>query len=101
VRTFATFTVDLERLAAWLRACQVKTVAMESTGVYWRGRGPAGSCRRLCFSDRWCVADLRAHRNLGAARCAPTCASTSFFQLSPKPSPSNGIIETKASRTGG
>lgn len=35
VRTFATFTVDLERLAAWLRACQVKTIAMESTGVYW------------------------------------------------------------------
>lgn len=35
VRTFATFTVDLERLAAWLRACHVTTVAMESTGVYW------------------------------------------------------------------
>ena len=35
VRRFATFTVELERLAAWLAACGVKTVAMESTGVYW------------------------------------------------------------------
>ncbi len=35
VRCFSTFTVDLERLAAWLKECGVKTAAMESTGVYW------------------------------------------------------------------
>jgi len=35
VRCFPTFTVDLERLADWLQQCQVRTVAMESTGVYW------------------------------------------------------------------
>jgi len=35
VRPFRTFTADLERLADWLAACGVKTVAMESTGVYW------------------------------------------------------------------
>jgi hypothetical protein len=35
VRCFATFTPDLERLADWLVACGVDTVAMESTGVYW------------------------------------------------------------------
>ena len=35
VREFATFTGDLYRLAEWLRACGVETVAMESTGVYW------------------------------------------------------------------
>jgi len=35
VRQFASFTVDLERLAEWLTACGVDTVAMESTGVYW------------------------------------------------------------------
>jgi transposase len=35
VREFATFTVDLYRLADWLRACGVETVALESTGVYW------------------------------------------------------------------
>ena len=35
VRVFGTFTVDLHTLADWLTACQVDTVAMESTGVYW------------------------------------------------------------------
>lgn len=35
VRSFTTFTVDLQRLADWLKACQIETVAMESTGVYW------------------------------------------------------------------
>jgi transposase len=35
VRNFGTFTEDLEALAAWLRECGVKTVALESTGVYW------------------------------------------------------------------
>ena len=35
VRKFATFTEDLHALADWLIACQIKTVAMESTGVYW------------------------------------------------------------------
>lgn len=35
VREFASFTVDLHRLADWLRECGVDTVAMESTGVYW------------------------------------------------------------------
>ena len=35
VREFRTFTTDLHRLADWLVLCGVKTVAMESTGVYW------------------------------------------------------------------
>ena len=35
VREFRTFTTDLERLADWLSRCRIKTVAMESTGVYW------------------------------------------------------------------
>ena len=35
VREFASFTADLSRLADWLTACGVDTVAMESTGVYW------------------------------------------------------------------
>src|SRR5262245_56164006 len=34
-RRFGTCTADLEAIAAWLRACGVTTVAMESTGVYW------------------------------------------------------------------
>jgi len=35
VRTFQTFTRDLKAIAVWLRTVGVKTVAMESTGVYW------------------------------------------------------------------
>ena len=35
VREFGAFTPDLYRLADWLKACGVETVAMESTGVYW------------------------------------------------------------------
>lgn len=35
VRVFDTFTEDLQRLADWLVACGITTVAMESTGVYW------------------------------------------------------------------
>jgi transposase len=35
VRSFASVTEDLHRLADWLTSCQVKSVAIESTGVYW------------------------------------------------------------------
>jgi transposase len=35
VRRFECFTVDLHHLADWLRSCGVKTVVMQSTGVYW------------------------------------------------------------------
>ena len=35
VRSFGTFTDDLHRLADWFKQCGVRTVAMESTGVYW------------------------------------------------------------------
>jgi len=35
VRTFGTFTGDLQRLADWFEQCRVATVALESTGVYW------------------------------------------------------------------
>jgi transposase len=35
VRTFGTFTEDLNDLARWLVSCGVKTVAIEATGVYW------------------------------------------------------------------
>ena len=35
VRCFPSFTQDLHRLADWLEKCGIKTVAMESTSVYW------------------------------------------------------------------
>src|SRR5262249_44015008 len=35
VRSFGACTADLVQLADWLAQCGVKTVAMESTGIYW------------------------------------------------------------------
>ena len=35
VQTFQAFTTDLHRMADWLIETGIKTVAMESTGVYW------------------------------------------------------------------
>jgi transposase len=35
VRTFRSFSGDLHKMADWLTTVGVKTVAMESTGVYW------------------------------------------------------------------
>ena len=35
VRTFQAFTGDIEKMAVWLVEVGVRTVAMESTGVYW------------------------------------------------------------------
>lgn len=36
IRTFGAFTCDLKEIALWLTACKIETVAMESTGVYWK-----------------------------------------------------------------
>ncbi len=35
VRAFGACTADLHQLADWLAECGVRTVAMESTGIYW------------------------------------------------------------------
>jgi len=35
VRRFGAFTADLYALADWLQQCQIETVVLESTGVYW------------------------------------------------------------------
>ncbi len=35
VKKFGTFTCDLYNIANWLKWCNITTVAMESTGVYW------------------------------------------------------------------
>ena len=36
VRNFGTMTGDLTELIKWLGQCRIETVAMESTGVYWK-----------------------------------------------------------------
>jgi len=35
VKAFGNYTVDLQSIGKWLHEHQIKTVAMESTGVYW------------------------------------------------------------------
>lgn len=35
VRRFGCFTEDLHAMSSWLKECEVTTVAMEATGVYW------------------------------------------------------------------
>ena len=35
VRQFGANTADLHEIVAWLKECRIKTVALESTGVYW------------------------------------------------------------------
>lgn len=36
VKEFTTFTCDLKSISVWLKECSIDTVAMESTGVYWK-----------------------------------------------------------------
>lgn len=35
VQEFSSFTMDLHKMCDWLRRCRIKTVVMESTGVFW------------------------------------------------------------------
>ncbi|OJV12586.1 MAG: hypothetical protein BGO21_02225 [Dyadobacter sp. 50-39] len=35
-RTFGTMSCDLDEIADWFQQCRIDTVAMESTGVYWK-----------------------------------------------------------------
>ena len=35
VQEFGSWTADLHKMAEWLKACNIGTVAMQSTGVYW------------------------------------------------------------------
>src|SRR5216110_1079318 len=37
VRCFGCTTAELKAMAAWLQQCRIRTVAMQSTGVYWVG----------------------------------------------------------------
>ncbi len=36
VRSFGTMTCELTALVEWLKQCEIDTVAMESTGIYWK-----------------------------------------------------------------
>ena len=56
VRSFPTFTRDLNALADWLQQCGILSVAMESTSVYWiPGDAGCNSCLGHWHGsiDRW------------------------------------------------
>jgi transposase len=60
VRNFGCFTEDLHRQARWLQECGVKTVVMQSTGVYWI---PVYDVLEQYGFDLWLV-NARETRNL-------------------------------------
>jgi hypothetical protein len=35
IREFGSWTTALEEMARWLKQCRIRTVVMQSTGVYW------------------------------------------------------------------
>lgn len=64
VRAFDVFTDDLNKLADWLESCGVRTVAMESTGVYWIPLFEILEQRKL----RPCLVDARHMKNVPGRR---------------------------------
>ncbi|HKG67558.1 MAG TPA: IS110 family transposase [Segetibacter sp.] len=36
VKSFGAMTCDFEEIITWLRGCEIDTIAMESTGIYWK-----------------------------------------------------------------
>lgn len=60
IRMFGCFTADLHALANWLERCGIKTVAMESTGVYWISLYEVLESRGF----RVCVVNARQAKNL-------------------------------------
>ena len=101
VRRFGAFSGDLCALADWLQRCEIETVAMESTGVYWialyellvergfevllvdarrvrnvQGERPmcstASGCRSCTPTDCYAVRSVPPIRS---ASCAATCGN--------------------------
>jgi len=70
VRAFATFTADLHCLADWLKQCEIDTVVMESTGVFWipvfELLEQRGFTVLLAWPTPWCLPPDRCDR--GPAR---------------------------------
>jgi transposase len=60
VRMFGCFTADLHALANWLERCGIKTVALESTGVYWIALYEVLESRGF----KVCVVNARQAKNL-------------------------------------
>ena len=100
-RTFLTMTADLLALDDWLRSQDIKVIAMESTGVFWRpvfnlleeGRQvilvnaqhmKAVPGRKTDVKDSQWLADLLRH-GLTAGQFYPTQASAGTARLDALP----------------
>src|SRR4051812_7076135 len=89
VRTFNTFTDDLHRLADWFEQCGVKTVVMESTGVYWI------PIYEILEQRGFVVSLVNARdakhapgRKARSRRCGPICVSASGCWITRRPTSS-------------
>jgi transposase len=60
VQEFGSWTADLERMADWLKACNIQTVVMQSTGVYWIALYDVLEARGF----KICLANARHTKNL-------------------------------------
>ena len=60
VQEFGSWTAELERMAAWLKACGIETVVMQSTGVYWIALYDLLEARGF----KLCLANARHTKNL-------------------------------------
>ena len=84
VRSFQTFTEDLHRLADWLQRCRIKTVAMESTGVFWVPLFQILEQRgfEVCLVNARHVKNARPRSNIDATKATRrrTSPSTSALQ---------------------
>ena len=76
IRTFGTYTRDLKNIVKWFKECGIKTVAMESTGVYWI------NLFELLESEGFEVylVDSRRTKNV-SGRKSDVCDSEWIFQL--------------------
>lgn len=75
VRSFGTYTADLQALADWLVENGIQTIAMESTGVYWM---PLFEVLEQCGIHCCLISGNLAAASLLVTR--PTCWTASGFK---------------------
>jgi len=70
IRKFGSFTADLHRMARWLKDCRIKTVVMQSTGVYWMALHAALLRSQSALGAKF----RRLHSKLGAPKAITAMA---------------------------
>jgi Transposase len=83
VRAFRTFTQDLYAAAEWLKQCGIKTVAMESTGVYWIPLFQILEARdfEVCLVNARHVKNVPGRRtDVSDCQCCSSCTRSDYFE---------------------